>query len=470
MAAQKLMDIRIKFIEGANVSLIKDIVDDMLDLKVLNEGEKEEVIESNRLTRDRARSLIDMVRKKGNSASEKFLEKLLSRDHNLFTSMGLEKHSQKLMDIRIMFIEGANVSLIKDIVDDMLDLKVLSEGEKEEVIENNRLTRDRARSLIDMVRKKGNSASEKFLEKILSRDHNLYTSMGLEVQSIAVKKSKVDLQETSGPQRTQSAGPETWLKLSTPEFIKNIQEKEADSIYEVFDKRERKRLALLINNVEFDNPKMKRNGAMEDQSQMKRLLEELGYTVDIHNNLSAQEVEKALKNFASHEDHKLSDSTFVVLMSHGLRNGICGKHYQDGDTDIFCIDKIFDILNTKNCGALREKPKVIIIQACRGSENGSVWVSDSLPPLSEDGLKKTHKEKDFICFCSSTPDTVSWRHPHEGSLLIQRTVEVFRQNACHDHIEELFRKVQSRFQECPRQMPTKERTTLLKKFYLFPGF
>uniref|UniRef100_A0A8C4S6J9 CARD domain-containing protein n=1 Tax=Erpetoichthys calabaricus TaxID=27687 RepID=A0A8C4S6J9_ERPCA len=87
-AAQKLMDIRIKFIEGANVSLIKDILDDMLDLKVLNEGEKEEVIENNRLTRDRARSLIDMVRKKGNSASEKFLEKLFSRDHNLFTSMG----------------------------------------------------------------------------------------------------------------------------------------------------------------------------------------------------------------------------------------------------------------------------------------------------------------------------------------------------------------------------------------------
>ncbi|XP_051787293.1 caspase-1-like isoform X3 [Erpetoichthys calabaricus] len=376
--------------------------------------------------------------------------------------------AQKLMDKRIMFIEGANVSLIKGIVDDMLDLKVLNEGEKEEVIENNKVTRDRARSLIDMVRKKGNSASEKFLEKLLSRDHNLYTSMGLDDQSM--KKAKSDLQETSGPQGTQSAGPETWLTLSTSEFIKSIQEKEADSIYEVFDKRERKRLALLINNVEFDNPKMKRNGAMEDQSQMKRLLEELGYRVDIHNNLSAQEVEQALKNFASHEDHKLSDSTFVVLMSHGLRNGICGKHYQDGDTDIFSTDKIFDIFNAKNCAALREKPKVIIIQACRGSENGSVWVSDSLPALSDDGLKKTHKEKDFICFCSSTPDTVSWRHPQEGSLLIQRIVEVFRQDAYHDHIEELFRKVQSRFKEFPLQMPTKERTTLLKKFYLFPGF
>lgn len=75
-----------------------------------------------------------------------------------------------------------------------------------------------------------------------------------------------------------------------------------------------------------------------------------------------------LKEFAARKEHKTSDSTFLVFMSHGLREGICGKKHSENVSDILEVNTIFQILNTKNCPSLKDKPKVIIIQACRGGE------------------------------------------------------------------------------------------------------
>ncbi|MBN3288316.1 CASP1 protein, partial [Polyodon spathula] len=350
----------------------------------------------------------------------------------------------------------------------MQHVKVLNDSEVEEVKEGQTRTKDRARCLIDMVKKKGAAASEKFICKLSERDPTLYSK--LELDSHPAQQPSVPQQES------RPAGPVPWMIPSTPEFVSHTQETEAGSIYKIEDKARRQRLALIINNIEFKKPEMRRNGAQQDQEQMKKLLEELGYSVELHNNQSAQEMESTLILFSQREEHTKSDSTFVVLMSHGVRDGICGKLSDNEKTDILKTDKIFNIFNTKNCAGLRGKPKVIIIQACRGGGDGHAWVSASTEPpvpvenpLEDDCLKKEHKEKDFICFCSSTPDTKSWRDPVKGTIFIQRLVETFCKNACRDHIEELFRKVQSAFQDFQLQMPTRERTTLLKKFYLFPG-
>lgn len=55
-------------------------------------------------------------------------------------------------------------------------------------------------------------------------------------------------------------------------------------------------------------------------------------------------------------------------MSHGDLGTIRGS-----DLKNFEIDKIYERLNTKNCPALMNKPKVIIIQACRGGDYQLAW-------------------------------------------------------------------------------------------------
>ena len=79
-------------------------------------------------------------------------------------------------------------------------------------------------------------------------------------------------------------------------------------------------------------------------------------------------MDRAVRDFSKREEHATSDSTFVVIMSHGKRDAILGVHWDSGNPnpDVFHIDKMYNHLNTKGCPGLRNKPKVILIQACRG--------------------------------------------------------------------------------------------------------
>lgn len=77
-------------------------------------------------------------------------------------------------------------------------------------------------------------------------------------------------------------------------------------------------------------------------------------------------MKQAVKNFAVCQEHAYSDSTFVVIMSHGKRDAILGVHHTTDNPDTFPVDDIYVHLNSQNCPALLNKPKVILIQACRG--------------------------------------------------------------------------------------------------------
>uniref|UniRef100_A0A8K9Y3C3 Caspase 1 n=1 Tax=Oncorhynchus mykiss TaxID=8022 RepID=A0A8K9Y3C3_ONCMY len=359
-----------------------------------------------------------------------------------------------LSKARKTFIDSVTKPVIKQLLDDLLEDKVLNDEETESVTEENSTRAEQARCLIDMVRKKGSKASDKMIARVQERDPGLYDKMGLAPTPSSPQLSQQEEQPVSSV-----------LTPSTNDFKKDILQRKGSEIYLPMDKSGRKRLALLINNVEFDDKNMLRRGAEKDEEDVERLLRDLGYDVVKHRNLSGQEMDEAVKAFSKREEHLLSDSVFVVMMSHGELGAIMGVHYKKGDPnlDIFPINNIFTHLNTENCKALINKPKVILIQACRGEDLHVVSGKDG------DSFRREHKEKDFISLLSCTPDTVSYRDPEMGTLFVQRIMETFNTYACDDHIEELFRKVMGRFEDFPRQMPTKDRATLTKHFYLFPG-
>ncbi|KAL4647654.1 caspase-1-A-like [Arapaima gigas] len=379
--------------------------------------------------------------------------------------------AEKLVKVRTKFINGVNKAIIDQLLDDLLESSIFNDGEVEQVKEEHRERAERARCLIDMVRRKSSEASEKFIAILKERDPIFSMQLGLTSGATASKHSVSSGESaTSKGERPSSSV----LIHSTEAFRREVLQKEGKGIYEIKEKSGRKRLALLINNINFDRPDMQRKGAEKDEKNIEKLLKDLDYEVVKHNELSAKEMEEKVKVFSQREEHTQSDSTFVVIMSHGKRDAICGIHHDSESPDLFQIDRIFHHLNTKNCMGLYNKPKVILIQACRGDESGSTWVCDSIPDpykdLDDDTIKENHKEKDFISLMSCTPDTKSYRHVTNGTVFIQRVVETFNTYAHEAHIEELFRKVMNQFEDFPKQMPSKDRTTLLKKFYLFPGF
>lgn len=87
--------------------------------------------------------------------------------------------------------------------------------------------------------------------------------------------------------------------------------------------------------------------------------------------MSSQAIEDAIIDFSKHPKLKDTDSVVVVIMSHGRLGVVAGVTAQSKtfEDDQFSLDKIYKHLGSKDCPALLNKPKIIIVQACRGGDD-----------------------------------------------------------------------------------------------------
>lgn len=386
--------------------------------------------------------------------------------------------AEYLRRLRKGLIDGGNRTLITGLLDDLLEENILNDAEVEYINKENTVSSERMRELIDTVRRKGDKSCNIMIQKVTIRDPKLSEKLGITAPS----ELPLPLQEQVDPPIQKDING---ITLCSQEEYQRICSVEGNNKYKILPPNERTRHALIICNDKFENCNLKeRHGAEFDVNGMEKLLEGLGYKVLKRTNLKVEEMRDTMKQFAANQEHVTSDSTFIVFMSHGQRDVICGtdtqitlnKNSEEEANNVLHVDEIFTTFNNVNCPGLRDKPKVIIIQACRGRDRSQVWVGDSacsLPSVvqenfEEDAMRLLQKERDFICFCSTTPDTVSWRDPKRGSLFILRLIEHMKKDAHRYSIEDIFRNVQHYFKD-NIQMPTQERKTLLKKFYLFPG-
>ncbi|KAM4700131.1 caspase-1-A-like isoform 2-T2 [Discoglossus pictus] len=377
----------------------------------------------------------------------------------------------KLTSLRLKIIESCNKAKIEELLDELYDKQVLTEAEVESIKEENNSQRNKCRNMVDYVTKKGDKSSNILLQ-LLQKDAAISEKLGFPASELPLPIQEQNKQEIKILDEQKDNG----LTPCSKKTFQAIHSKDSN-IYPMLPKDKRKRQALMICNIKFKTL-AERKGAEHDEVGMRILLQGLGYHIESATNLTAEEMRKKMMVFAKMEEHADSDSTFIVFMSHGVKDGICGINSeeirnQDGTvtvTDLLRTEEIFMTFNNKNCSKLRDKPKVIIIQACRGHQEGQVFASDSAaePELDDDAFRKVQIESDFICLYSSTPDTVSWRDPKSGSLFIQRLITKMNKDVHGTSLQDLFLEIQCSFRN-QLQMPTIERTTLLKKLYLFPG-
>lgn len=85
--AAELGKLRTEFVARVSKEIVNQLLDNILQDNVLNNGEREAIIEENKTTADRARTLIDTVRKKGDKASTKLITHLKKRDPTLYKDL-----------------------------------------------------------------------------------------------------------------------------------------------------------------------------------------------------------------------------------------------------------------------------------------------------------------------------------------------------------------------------------------------
>ncbi|MEJ1272729.1 caspase-4 isoform X1 [Cricetulus griseus] len=431
-------------IKGLAKDMLDGVFDDLVEKNVINGNELLRLGEGASFLLNNAENLVENIFEKTEMASKIFSGHIVNSKKQLSLKFHSDDEDDESQKISTSSSQSESENRIKD-----------SKDEKQTLSEQTLIF-----SLMETKREK--------------EDEELVQDAGVAHASNPI------LTAPEGIQRTEA---QDTLKLCPRDQFYKMKTEKAKEIYPVMEKEGRTRLALIICNKKFDYL-FDREDAEVDILNMEELLQNLGYSVVIKENLTAQEMETELMQFAGRPEHQSSDSTFLVFMSHGILEGICGVRHRNKEPDVLPDDTIFTIFNNSNCRSLRNKPKILIMQACRGKHNGIVWVSTSKGIATADtdeelvlsckwrsSVAKAHVEKDFIAFKSSTPHNISWKVSKSGSLFISKLIDCFKKYCWCYHLEEIFRKVQHSFEDPGEltQMPTIERVSMTRYFYLFPG-
>ena len=237
----------------------------------------------------------------------------------------------------------------------------------------------------------------------------------------------------------------------------------------------RRGIELIINNAEFAVPDLlpERRGSEHDVHNLQRVLASLGFEVFTHQNCPAQQMRSLLAKYAAAHDEKYTDADCFLffVMSHGdIRrhsvqhtSGGSSSSYELKNTLVFGADgNLVDVVecakqhfNASACPALRRKPKLFFINACRGSkETASAAASrtSGQKKLSKEGssrapllttIRSEHGNRelpvdiepdvyDFYFSFSSVEGHLSFLDTERGTLFVSTLVHVVEQDAARE--------------------------------------
>ncbi|XP_074084826.1 caspase-6-like isoform X2 [Macrotis lagotis] len=280
---------------------------------------------------------------------------------------------------------------------------------------------------------------------------------------------------------------------SAPGAEQNMTEVDAFIRSELLDPEERYRMdhkrrgiALIFNHERFfwHLALPERRGTWADRENLKRRLSNLGFEVICYDDLKAEELLKAIHRVST-SSHTDADCFLCVFLSHGEGNHI---YAYDAKID---IQKLTSLFKGDNCQSLVGKPKIFVIQACRGDQHDvpviPLDVVDCQPDSAD--INKTEVDAasvhtlpagaDFLMCYSVAEGYYSHRETVNGSWYIQDLCEMLGKYGSSLEFTELLtlvnRKVSHRsvdFCKDPKAIGKKQvpcfASMLTKKLFLLP--
>ncbi|XP_076775741.1 caspase-14 [Arvicanthis niloticus] len=213
-----------------------------------------------------------------------------------------------------------------------------------------------------------------------------------------------------------------------------------------------------------------REGSEVDMDALEGMFRYLKFESIVKRDPTAQQFLENLDEFQQTIDNwkEPVSCAFVVLMAHGEEGLLKGE-----DGKMVRLEDLFEALNNKNCKALRGKPKVYIIQACRGEHRdpGEELGGDAVAVIKENNPQTIPTYTDTIHIYSTVEGYLSYRHDEKGSGFIQTLTDVFihKIGPITELIEEVTRLMANTevMQEGkPRKVNPEVQSTLRKKLYL----
>lgn len=184
--------------------------------------------------------------------------------------------------------------------------------------------------------------------------------------------------------------------------------------------------AVIFNNKSFHKRTGlgERNGTDVDSNKMYQLLTRMGFD-DIRNkdDASKEEMMDTIGE-VSKEDFSNSDCFLCVILTHGEEGVVWAVD------DKVAIDELVKPLKGNNCPSLGGKPKIFLVQACRGSgldEGAEVADAGMMEAEVEEEviMRRIPAEADFLMAYSVVPGYFAWRNSKNGSWFVQAVYDAF---------------------------------------------
>ncbi|KAM9314392.1 caspase-6-like [Pholidichthys leucotaenia] len=194
--------------------------------------------------------------------------------------------------------------------------------------------------------------------------------------------------------------------------------------------RKTRGMALIFNHESFHyrlNLKP-RTGTINDLVNLEKSLKQLNFDVFCFNNKNKEEVLNEISK-AAKSDHSNADCFFLAFLSHGKKEYV---YAYDGEISIKDITAMF---KGKECKSLVGKPKIFVLQACRGDDYDDAvqecLVTDTMTEgeqveVDASALYTLPAGADFVMCYSVAEGYVSYRNPISGSWYIQDLCEALQ--------------------------------------------
>lgn len=123
---------------------------------------------------------------------------------------------------------------------------------------------------------------------------------------------------------------------------------------------------------------------------------------------------------ASRQDHSNADCLLVAILTHGDDGDSLCAH--DGS---YQFTSVWTQFTEECCPSLAGKPKIFIVQACRGQE-----LDPGVTTVEQDGIARYigSAEADFLFAFATAPGFMSFRNIESGSWFIQELCVELNEN------------------------------------------
>ncbi|XP_060080339.1 caspase-3-like [Ylistrum balloti] len=245
--------------------------------------------------------------------------------------------------------------------------------------------------------------------------------------------------------------PHSTVNTDTPTAPK--RKREQDYIYNDGNK---KGLLVIINITQ------NRAGTEYDEAGLKKFFEDdLQWEVETRKDLTYDRLDKYLDGLKERlTDRDTANKYYclvVTVMSHGNKEGIYtyDSSKEVKEKQVYEFDRIFKCFKNDEIKAFTGKPKVFLIQSCRGSsiqgevtsdDNNTMEIPEIPDSIAQPAVRITVPvDADMLIMWATTPGYKAFRGVFEGSHFLQEVVKQFKQNYEMDHLEMMLMKVRHTF-------------------------